>query len=157
MEIFYVYLTSVIGRNENALSSPTAEEKLYISSFYTNEELDIERVYTELNRFISQIVIGEEKELFFALIDSLLACVGIDIDYKIVDLLEPLMIAFKPRVSELLERSHLFCPCYVYKSGPINTWKNYHETVTHELELWKYIIYLTITRRVLILEIIGLK
>ena len=137
MDIFNAYLRTIIGGNSIS-DNITDEEKLYISSFYTDGEMDKERVYTELNKVISYIVTRDEKSLFFDLLDTILSCP--DIDYKIVDILEPLMISFRPRMSELLERSHLFCPCYEYKSGPVNNWRKIHDTVEHELEFWKYLI-----------------
>lgn len=141
MELFNAYTRAILGGNTNALVTPTFQEKLYISSFYTDAgELDKARVYTELNKLVSVIVGNDDKEMFLTLLDSVVACTMFGLDYKIVDLLEPLMIAFRPRLSELLERSHLFCPCYAYESGSVNTWRKYHETIEHELDFWRYFV-----------------
>ena len=140
MELFNAYTRAILGGNKNALAAPTFHEKLYISSFYIDDELDNARVYTELNKLVSVIVGNDDKEMFMSLLDSVVACTMFGLDYKIVDMLEPLMIAFRPRLSELLGKSHLFCPCYVYESGPVNTWKKCHETIEHELEFWKYFV-----------------
>ena len=140
MELFTAYTRGILGGNVNALANPTVEQQLYIGSFYTDGVLDNARVYTELNKIVSTIVGNDDKEMFLTLIDSVVGCTMFGLDYKIVDLFEPMMIAFRPRLSELLEKSHLFCPCYAYESGPVNMWKRYHETIAHELEFWKYFI-----------------
>lgn len=140
MDLSNAYLRAILGGNRNALANPTFEEQLYVSSFYTEGELDRDRVYIELNKIISHIVTTDDKEMFFNLLDAIVAGTMFDMDYKIVDMIEPLMMAFRPRLSELLERSHLFCPCYAYRSGSVDQWNRLHETVEHELEFWKYFI-----------------
>lgn len=131
-------MRAIIGGNP--VVSPTTEEGLYLSSFFVEDELDMDRVYTEMNKMVSNIVTTDDKEMFHHLLETIVACTMFKLDYKLVDMLEPLMIAFKPRLSELLEKSHLFCPCYPYKSGPVDTWTKHHETIEHELDFWKYLI-----------------
>lgn len=143
MEIFDVFVNNIIGQKNVIPPDLSDFEKLYVLSFYREDgTLDKKRVYSEMNRFISQIVVDEEEEWFFGLMDSLLACVGIDIDYKIVDMLKPLLLSFRPRLSELLTRSLMFCPEFTYQSGPVNKWADRNETVLHELEFWRYFLEL---------------
>lgn len=141
MEIFDVFVNNIIGQKTTIPPDTSEFERLYILSFYNEDgTLDKSRIYAEINRFIAQIVIDEEEEWFFSLMEALLACVGIDIDYKIVDMIEPLLIAFRPRLSELLSKSFLFCPSRMYQSGPVNKWAERNETVLHELEFWRYFL-----------------
>lgn len=143
MEIFDVFVNNIIGQKSVIPPDVTEFERLYVSSFYHEDgSLDKKRVYSEMNRFIAQMVVDEEEEWFFGFMEALLACVGIDIDYKIVDMLEPLLISFKPRLSELLTRSLMFSPEFAYQSGPVNKWAERNETVIHELEFWRYFLEL---------------
>ena len=141
MEIFDIFVNNIIGQKTIIPPTMSDFEKRYVASFYQEDgTLDKNRVYSEMNRFIAQMVVDEEEEWFFSLMESLLACVGIDIDYNIVDMLGPLLVAFKPRLSELLTRSFMFCPNFTYQSGPVNKWAERNELVLHELEFWRYFL-----------------
>lgn len=140
MNLFDTYLKAILGGNTNAIRNPSYQERLYVSSFYSDGVLDVDRKYAELNKIIAHIVTTDDKELFLQLLDSVVPLTLFGLDYKIVDMMEPLMIAFKPRLSELLEKSHIFCPCYEYLSDTIDKWKERHETIEHEIEFWKYLI-----------------
>lgn len=134
MESFEVFVNNIIGNNT---SDPTLTDKeiAYIASLKN----DMTRIRIEFVRHVAQIVVDEDRTKFLTILDALIA-ISPNFDESLVDFMEPIFIVFEPRVSDILNRSHLFC-CHKYKSGPVNEWstRNAEFIVPIELGLYQYI------------------
>lgn len=141
MDLFNVYINHILGEKNVMDPNLTEEEKLYVESFKDLEgNLIKHRVYSELVRHVAQLVTDEDRNNMFSILDVLLSH-ALPMDTNILDTLEPLFITFEPRLSEVLSRSHIFCNCYRYENGPVNTWANRNERIlVTEVPVFRYIL-----------------
>ena len=134
MDHFTTFLNNVLTQRPVSGDLSPAEHS-YVTKLSTNPQ-DIQKEYAVI---LAHIIINNDKDKFFKLIDVLIpqAC---ECPIYQLDLLEPLFIVFKPTISELLKRSHLFCDCRNYVSGYINHWKTDHnEVFDTEMYFYTYI------------------
>ena len=133
MDHFTTFLEHVLTQRPAAAKEELSKaEHAYVTHLSSNAQA-IQKEYAVL---VARLVVDNDKEKFFKLIDVLIpqAC---ECPMYQLDLLEPLFIVFKPTVSELLKRSHLFCKCRNYVSGYVNHWRTDHSDV-FDTEMYFY-------------------
>lgn len=105
--MFDSFIYNLIGREECSNQSLSVTENAYLQSFYTDGKLNSMRCYEELNRFIAQIIISQDKTSFLKILEVLIDK-GYTLDLNLLYMLEPLFLIFKPRLSCILKLSKLF-------------------------------------------------
>ena len=105
--MFDTFIYNLLGREESSNQSLSDTENAYLQSFYTNGKLNSLRCYEELNRFIAQIILTQDKTSFFKVLEVLIDK-GYTLDLNLLYILEPLFLIFKPRLSCILKLSKLF-------------------------------------------------
>jgi hypothetical protein len=125
MDHFDTFLNNVLSQRQRSVTGELSdEENAYLTRLSSNSQ-DIQREYASI---LATIIVNNDKDSFFKLIDVLIpqAC---ECPLYQLDLLEPLFIVFSPKMSELMKRSHLFCSCRKYVDGYVNHWKTDHNDV----------------------------
>jgi hypothetical protein len=118
-------------------SNLTPAEQAYVQHLSSNPQ-EIQKEYATI---IAHILINEDREKFFKLIDVLIPQASECPIYQL-DLLEPLFVVFEPSLTELLKRSHLFCECRNYVNGYVNNWRVDHcDVFDTEMYFYGYIYH----------------
>ncbi len=105
--MFDTFIYNLLGREESSNQSLSDTENAYLQSFYTDSKLNSLRCYEELNRFVAQIILTQDKTSFFKVLEVLIDK-GYTLDLNLLYILEPLFLIFKPRLSCILKLSKLF-------------------------------------------------
>lgn len=131
MDKFNIFIDYILTQRPTAKTLSNTEQA-YVTRLSNNPQ-DIQKEYVIL---LAHIIIDNDKDKFLRLIDVLIpqAC---ECPIYQLDLLEPLFVVFRPTMSELLKRSHLFCDCEPYISGHVNRWKTDHNDI-FDTEMYFY-------------------
>lgn len=118
MDQFDVFLENVLLCKSHTMGKLTKEQQQYVKRVAQTENKTVK----EYVKYVAAIATAEDERSFKKILWTIPNIYG---NYEIlVDLLKPLFILFKPKLSEVLECSHVFCSnnCSLYRSGPVSTW-----------------------------------
>lgn len=118
MEQFDIFLENVLLCRACVTTKLTKEQQQYVKRTSQTEN----RTVKEYVKYVAAITSTEDRDSFKKILKTLPNIYG---DYEtLIELLKPLFILFKPKLSELLGCSHVFCDnnCSLYRSGRIAKW-----------------------------------